>query len=194
MRRVNSNRFKSRKTMGFISILFFSLVLSSCSNENEEDNSAKHNSVENNDTVQIDGSQVGVEGATSSNQSQNTDDAITLKVKPNTQTPSQSSTQQRPSPPIIEPVVIQTPTYFTPTPMDVQNVFTAALNNTISQAPPSPQKDAWVENELQRLRTLSVHSCTRAPVGVPSTCRISFNGKVVDIKLLYTQSGWQLVR
>lgn len=104
---------------------------------------------------------------------------------------SQSSTGERiiQSAPAVAP-----PASYSPSPQDVQAALADVLVSTVSKMPDSPQRNQYYQQQANVLQTLKVSQCGQAPVGQPVVCNISLGNKAMQIKLLFTNMGWAVVK
>lgn len=104
---------------------------------------------------------------------------------------SQSSTGERiiQSAPAVAP-----PASYSPSPQDVQAALVDVLVSTVSKMPDSPQRNQYYQQQANVLQTLKVSQCGQAPVGQPVVCNISLGNKAMQIKLLFTNVGWAVVK
>lgn len=90
-------------------------------------------------------------------------------------------------PPVLAPVL-------SPTQDDIVKAFEYSLMLEASKFPASPQKDAWLDSERQRLSTVRAESCTPSKVGEPSICNVIFSGnRITGLKIMLTTSGWVIL-
>ena len=104
---------------------------------------------------------------------------------------SQSSTGERiiQSDPAVAP-----PASYSPSSQDVQAALVDVLVSTVSKMPDSPQRNQYYQQQANVLQTLKVSQCGQAPVGQPVVCNISLGNKTMQIKLLFTNVGWAVVK
>lgn len=104
---------------------------------------------------------------------------------------SQSSTGERiiQSAPAVAP-----PASYSPSSQDVQGALVDVLVSTVSKMPDSPQRNQYYQQQANVLQTLKVSQCGQAPVGQPVVCNISLGNKTMQIKLLFTNVGWAVVK
>lgn len=116
---------------------------------------------------------------------------------PPSQGPSPLVRGEQPPPPLQAPPA-PPPLVFMPSVQDIEVVFLNALSATYASMPArTPQeqqvRQQWYSNESKKLAQVRVMSCSQSTAGTASVCRIQFGGSVNDVKLMYTERGWQLV-
>lgn len=82
---------------------------------------------------------------------------------------------------------------FTPTPDEVRAVLYDLLTEKAMKVPESEERNKWYAIETAKINNLKIGNCTTAVIGAPSSCDIVVGDKTVKVKVLLTQSGWQII-